>query len=338
MRVEKLNFSVVIPCYNYAQVLTRAVESVVKQEGDDYEVIIVDDGSTDDSADVAKVLAEKYAGLLTYFYKKNGGVSSARNCGIDHSRGDYLLFLDADDEMAEGALTALRDQALLARAPALIVGGHYTQFSSGKTKYHASGTVVKNCELNFLAYIRKLISVANGAIAIHRRVFDDIRYDTEIKQSEDIPVFGQIFARYPCEALDKAIELLRSAKEGILFDQKIRLQALKCWMTTQRNVAGWVSLVYGYMESKDSTERSTYQSNLKDLILKEMDNTEDLLNLLDSGVEFMALTDKGETPLVYGDNLDSLLINKLALMTKHINDVPFIDHNYTERKAGEPII
>jgi glycosyltransferase involved in cell wall biosynthesis len=205
MSVEKLNFSVVIPCYNYAQVLTRAVESVVKQEGDDYEVIIVDDGSTDDSADVAKVLAEKYAGLLTYFYKKNGGVSSARNCGIDHSRGDYLLFLDADDEMAEGALAALRDQALLARAPALIVGGHYTQFSSGKTKYHASGTVVKNCELNFLAYIRKLISVANGAIAMHRRVFDDIRYDTEIKQSEDIPVFGQIFARYPCEALDKAI-------------------------------------------------------------------------------------------------------------------------------------
>ena len=110
--------------------------------------------------------------------------------------------------MAEGALTALRDQALLDRAPALIVGGHYTQSPSGKTKYHAPGKVVKNCERNFLAYIHKLISVSNGAVAMHRRVFDDIRYDTEIKQSEDIPVFGQIFARYPCEALDKAIAVI----------------------------------------------------------------------------------------------------------------------------------
>ena len=55
-------------------------------------------------------------------------------------------------------------------------------------------------------------------------------------------------------------------------------------------------------------------------------------------VEFMAITDKGETPLVYGNNIDVLLIKRLALMTLHIDDEPYIDHAYIERKAGEPII
>ena len=70
----------------------------------------------------------------------------------------------------------------------------------------------------------------------------------------------------------------------------------------------------------------------------EIENSEALLNLLDSGIEFMALTDMGETPLVYGDNQDDLLITRMALMTKHIDDEPFIDHDYIERKAGEPVI
>ena len=142
---------------------------------------------------------------------------------------------------------------------------------------------------------------------------------------------------YVWDPLDKAIEILEDAKDGILFDQKIRLQALKCWMMTQRNVASWVNSVYGYMESTDPDDKRFNRDTLKDTIQKEISNTENLLDLFDSGVEFMALTDKGETPLVYGDNLDELLLKKMALMEKYINDEPFIDHDYTERKAGEPI-
>ena len=139
------------------------------------------------------------------------------------------------------------------------------------------------------------------------------------------------------EPLDRAIELLEEAKEGILFDQKIRIEALKCWMMTQRNVAAWVNYVYGYMESADSEGRALNKEKVKGVILAEVKNTKALLNLLDSGIEFMAVTEKGETPLVYGDNLTKLLMNKLALMEQHMDDDPFIDHNYIERKAGEPI-
>jgi hypothetical protein len=140
------------------------------------------------------------------------------------------------------------------------------------------------------------------------------------------------------EPLNEAIGMLEGHCDGILYDQKIRLQALKCWMKTQRNVAAWVADVYGYLDNEDSNMKVKHQDNLRKTIRQEMDNTEELLNLLDSGVEFMALTDMGETPLVYGDNLNELLIKRLALMTKHINDEPFIDHSYIERKAGQAII
>ena len=138
--------------------------------------------------------------------------------------------------------------------------------------------------------------------------------------------------------LDKAIKILGESSEGILYDQRIRLQALRCWIMTQRNIASWIELVYGYMNSRGIEKRKKIKLKLKDTIQKEIVNTEVLLNLLDSGVEFMAVTDKGETPLVYGNNMDELLIKRLVLMSKHIEDEPFIDHEYTQRKAGEPIL
>ena len=137
--------------------------------------------------------------------------------------------------------------------------------------------------------------------------------------------------------LDQAIQLLGEAAEGILFDQKIRLQALRCWMMTQRNVASWVELVYGYMDSQNVNDKNLCRIKLKETIEKEIQNSEDLLSLLNSGIEFMALTDQGETPLVYGSNISELLVKRMDLMNRHIEDEPFIDHDYIERKAGEPI-
>jgi hypothetical protein len=139
------------------------------------------------------------------------------------------------------------------------------------------------------------------------------------------------------DKIDRAVIVLENGDSGIIHDQKIRIQALRSWLMTQRNIASWINLVYTYMENKNLKEKEKIRRELKNTILKEMANAEDLLNLLDSGVEFMSLTEKGETPLVYGHNIDELLINKLALMTLHMDDEPFIDHNYTARKAGEPI-
>ena len=86
--------SVVIPTYNRSAFVTKAVDSVLNQIFGDYELIVVDDGSTDDT----KGQLNKYEGKIRYIYQDNHGVSAARNTGITASRGEWLAFLDSDDE------------------------------------------------------------------------------------------------------------------------------------------------------------------------------------------------------------------------------------------------
>ena len=88
--------SVIVPCYNQAQYLSETLQSVLDQTYTNWECIIVNDGSTDHTEAVALVWCEKDS-RFRYLYKKNGGLSSARNAGIAVSKGKYLQFLDSDD-------------------------------------------------------------------------------------------------------------------------------------------------------------------------------------------------------------------------------------------------
>jgi hypothetical protein len=139
--------------------------------------------------------------------------------------------------------------------------------------------------------------------------------------------------------LTEAIDLL-SAVDGaspIMTDQLIRLKALRCWITTQRNIAVWVDSVYGFMAAEEPSHRQQYKLAMRDMMRNEMANSEEIISLFRSGIEFIALTDQGETPLMYGVNLPELLLQRIELMKAHIDDDPYIDQNYIERMAGMPV-
>ncbi len=125
---------------------------------------------------------------------------------------------------------------------------------------------------------------------------------------------------------------------NVIVDQWVRLRALRCWLRTQRSVAAWVAGVHGFLEARTAGARSRMADCrvlLREMVRQEIANSEDLLDLLTSGVEFMATTDGPETPLIHGRNLDCLLQTRIALMQAHIDDEPWIDSGYMERKAGE---
>lgn len=147
------------------------------------------------------------------------------------------------------------------------------------------------------------------------------------------------------ESLDSAIAILGEAEqkasatlgeENVIRDQRVRLSALRCWLTTQRNVAAWVVGVPGFMEAESAEERDACRRVLAEMVESEMENSRRLMTLLDTGVEFMATTDQEETPLIHGGNLRELLQKRMALMEAHGHDEPYIDPGYMERKAGQP--
>ena len=101
-----MRFSIIIPIYNVAAYLPQCLDSVVRQSCQDFEVICVDDGSKDDSFQVARgIIGGK--GNWHLIHQENQGLSSARNTGLAHSTGDYVLFLDSDDWLEPNALEVL---------------------------------------------------------------------------------------------------------------------------------------------------------------------------------------------------------------------------------------
>ncbi|MDD7739002.1 MAG: glycosyltransferase family 2 protein [Fusicatenibacter sp.] len=98
--------TVIIPVYQSEQYLERCLDSVLAQTFSDFELLIVDDGSTDGSGQICRRYAEQ-DGRIRYCRKENGGVSSARNYGIRHAQGNYVMFVDSDDCVSEDLLQVL---------------------------------------------------------------------------------------------------------------------------------------------------------------------------------------------------------------------------------------
>ncbi len=96
--------SVIIPTYNCAEYLPKAIDSILNQTYQDFEIIIVDDGSTDNTKTKAEHFIRKYPEKIRYFYQENRGLPGARNAGINVAKGDYVALLDADDELNPEAL------------------------------------------------------------------------------------------------------------------------------------------------------------------------------------------------------------------------------------------
>lgn len=89
--------SIIVPVYNVEKYVKRCLDSLVNQTLEDLEIIIVNDGSTDNSKSILLEYKEKYSAKIKYFEKENGGLSDARNFGIPHATGEYIAFLDSDD-------------------------------------------------------------------------------------------------------------------------------------------------------------------------------------------------------------------------------------------------
>ena len=102
-----MKLSVVIPIYNVRDYLSACIDSVLSSGSGDYEVILVNDGSTDDSGQIAAAYAGRFPELIRLITTENGGLGAARNVGLEAARGDFVFFLDSDDRLSDGALAEI---------------------------------------------------------------------------------------------------------------------------------------------------------------------------------------------------------------------------------------
>ncbi|MHB1371817.1 MAG: glycosyltransferase family 2 protein [Pseudomonadaceae bacterium] len=209
--------SVVIPAYNYALTLPRAVESVLLQlDTAVAELIVIDDGSIDDTPQVIEALLASQPGRFRALRKENGGAASVRNRGIREARGTYLIFLDADDEMAPGALEALAQHIAQHPETRMVIGGHDAILINGKRRSYIPPALPESRLDRLRGYLLdKRIALSNGACAMHREVFARGDYPERFRSAEDIPVFSQVLAHYPCTVLAQPLAVIHKHDDSL---------------------------------------------------------------------------------------------------------------------------
>lgn len=188
--------SIIIPCYNQAQYLDEALQSVLHQTCANWECLIVNDGSIDNTEEIAKKWTIKDI-RFHYFYKENGGVSSARNYGIKMAKGTYLQFLDADDVLNKSKLElSLRQLHLIENIDVKIVISNFSMFTDNPNK-----TTIPYCNLNDQLFnFEHLLYQWNEtfSIPIHCgffevSLFEKIRFPENLTAQEDWIVWVNIF-------------------------------------------------------------------------------------------------------------------------------------------------
>ncbi|MEX0326176.1 MAG: hypothetical protein AB3N33_08830 [Puniceicoccaceae bacterium] len=144
--------------------------------------------------------------------------------------------------------------------------------------------------------------------------------------------------------IQAAVELAKARREAsppdspahkVFSDHYNRLYGAKCWFRTQRNVAGWIEGVHGYMEAEDEATRTKCRALTREIILDEKDNAMDLLQHVESnGTDWMLASAVGETTFIYGENFPELLRRKIELMEGREDDEPFVDPDFMWRVPG----
>ena len=185
----------VIPCYNQAHFLSEAIQSVLSQSYPDFEVIVVDDGSTDDTAEVASgyAAANRRVRLIR---QENRGLAGARNRGLAESRGEYVVFLDSDDRLVEEALeVGVRE--LASHPECAFVSGHYRPISADGDPY-AVPRQARIEEDHYLALLRDNYISMPASVMYRRWVFEEVEgFDGSVDAAADWDLYLRVARRFP---------------------------------------------------------------------------------------------------------------------------------------------
>lgn len=186
--VNRFSISVILPCYNVARFIERAMDSILMQDFDDYEIIIVNDGSPDNLLEVC----EKWENMpnVTILTIPNQGVAQARNEGLNIAKGEYIYFMDPDDYLNQGLFSTIYKKAKAEDCDAIYFGHRTIEEYRGNWSYD---TTTKECSYATHESIMK--KCLPKFIGFGQKDFDNWMYDNPWKNKEFASVWRFMFRR-----------------------------------------------------------------------------------------------------------------------------------------------
>jgi len=190
-------FSVIIPLYNKEKYIQDTLKSVLNQQYQNFEIIIVDDGSTDNSLEQVKNISDY---RIRIFSQKNLGPSKARNRGIKESKGDYIALLDADDYWFPNHLTEFQRSIALKAKESVFCNNYKIQFSK-ENQYQPkfSDLQIKENTIYLVNYFKSSLVnsiVTSSTVCLRKNIFDNIIYDEKIKSGQDTDLWLRLGLKF----------------------------------------------------------------------------------------------------------------------------------------------
>lgn len=218
--------SVIVPVYNVAKYLRKCIDSVLHQEGISYEIIIVDDGSTDGSAIICDDYKEQH-GNIQVIHKHNEGLGYARNSGLDVANGKYIFFLDSDDWIVDGALSAL--YALAEENCADMVCFQYVMTPNREYVLAEQGQYKVECVDNYELMKRYIAGISATACTklYKKEIFDTVRF-SNVPIHEDAYSMHLFMEEVNKAVITEQVFYIQYIRQGSLIQSKFEKKNMLC--------------------------------------------------------------------------------------------------------------
>lgn len=220
--------TVIITCYNQGKFLAAAIESVLRQSHVNVSILVVNDGSTDETAQVCETFSDQ----VTYLYTERVGVSAARNIGAAHSKCDFVLFLDGDDYLLEHALE-INLYFFMQRPEVALVSGAHDRLENDRLVETQSFDKQGYCYVDLL---QGNFIAMQGTVLYRRVLFDHFHFDTRRSVVEDYAFNLEICRNFKIFTHSRKIAVYRIHENNVSRKRHIMLEQVVGLLQTQRSL------------------------------------------------------------------------------------------------------
>lgn len=174
--------SVIVPVYNVEKYLSRCINSILTQTFSDFELLLINDGSTDNSGEICDIYAQKDK-RIKVFHKRNEGVSAARNFGIENAIGEWIIFMDSDDYFSRNAFNLLLKTALYHKT-SISTANFWIEQGENRWIFCRHG-IEKAFKHSYIRLYFGLINFRAGSTLYSHQILKDHNFDTALSRYED---------------------------------------------------------------------------------------------------------------------------------------------------------